>query len=493
MKRKLTALLLLLAVMLPLSACGGGAETPAVTAAGNAGADVTVTEEETTAQPTANLPDTDWEGRDFYVLGRTSNREQFISFEIDAEAENGSPVNDAVYRRNRELEDRYNVTISQFLAENPTTDITKLVSAGDDVYDAALLVQNAVTTPAQSGILLDLYSLPYIDFSQPWWNQTLNDRISINGKLYFTTSDFMLMDKQRTSIFFFNRTMTEDYDLGDLFELARSGGWTVDQMVSRAKVVSKDVDGDGVFTDLDQYGLGMEKYNFLGMTVACGNSIVTKDGNDLPVLSMNTPHMLSTIDKLLAICSDKTQMYYVEDFNGKIDYDYWSLSNIMFCDGRLLFYIDFPQDLQKCSAECVDEYGVIPFPKFDEAQDGYYTISIQAMLITVPTSNAEPEFAAFMLEALSAASRYTTLPAYYELTCKTKYMYDEDSADMLDITFEGLVYDLGILYNWGSLVNILSNDIPVACANNFASLYAKAESKAQTELEKTVDAYLTLG
>jgi len=144
------------------------------------------------------------------------------------------------------------------------------------------------------------------------------------------------------------------------------------------------------------------------------------------------------------------------------------------------------------SAECEYEYGVVPFPKYDEAQETHHTLAAQALFLTVPITVSNPDFTGFMLEALSAYSSYTTLPAFYEVSCKTKYMYDADSAEMLDITFDGLVYDLGQLYDWGGLFSLLGVTIPGKLENNFASLYAAAESKALAEMEKTIEIFMEL-
>ncbi len=496
MKQKSIRLLcaVLLAASL-LTACGQTQEKPSAadagTSAGEAVGTTAVTEPEV-LKP--DLPDTDWGGEKLLVLGRINETyEQFTSYEIYAEAENGEVVNDAVYRRNRTLEDKYNVTIAQDLQTDPAGTLNKTISAGDDVYDVALLVQNTITSLAQSNRLIDLNSLKYVDFDKPWWNKALNDRVSINHKIFFTTSDFMLVDKKRTSVLFFSRAMTEDFGLGNLYDVVRDGKWTVDRMESMCKTVTRDVDGNGTYDQFDQYGLGVERYNFCVMVYGCGNTITTKDKNDIPVLGMNTPRILTSIDKLLTFCGDQTLTFYVEDYNGRYDGDFWNMSYEVFIDGRALFYADFPQDLKKLSANCPFDYGVVPFPKFDEAQEDYYTLTAQAMLITVPVTNADPDFAGFMLEALSAESRITSLPAYYETTCKTKYMYDEDSAEMLDLTFAGIIYDLGMLYNVGGLYDILVEKIPVGRQNNFASLYAAAESKAQSELDKIVAAYLEIG
>jgi len=256
--RSLLALLLALGMLIPLAACSSGDSGASGDTSDNGesaeSADTTVGETEP-VRLYPDLPDTDWEGAEFHVMGRTNEtRWQFVSFEIWVESENGETVNDAVYQRNRAIEEKYNAKVTQNLVDNPQTELTKVVTAGDDVYDATLLVQTTVTTAAQNGEVLDLYELEYIDFDKPWWSQEVNNRVSIHNKLYFTTSDFKLMDKQRTSILFFNRDMAVDFDLGNPFDYVRDGSWTIDMMTEHAKKVSADLDGDGDIDQHDRHG-----------------------------------------------------------------------------------------------------------------------------------------------------------------------------------------------------------------------------------------------
>ena len=51
----------------------------------------------------------------------------------------------------------------------------------------------------------------------------------------------------------------------------------------------------------------------------------------------------------------------------------------------------------------------------------------------MPTNASDPERTEIILEALSAESRYTVQPAYYDISLKGKYIRDEECADMLDI------------------------------------------------------------
>ena len=60
-----------------------------------------------------------------------------------------------------------------------------------------------------------------------------------------------------------------------------------------------------------------------------------------------------------------------EKWKGKVDFDYWSFSDKAFQQGRALFCMTFPHVLKSYSANCVDDYGILPFGKYDEDQEKY--------------------------------------------------------------------------------------------------------------------------
>lgn len=489
--KKLTACLLLTGLLLSTAACGNSASDGGTAKESAASGETAATSEETAAETklTPDLPDSDFEGADFTVLGREyTDYPQFSNFEIYAESETGDVVNDAVYRRNRDIEEKYNVKIGQVLDNKPQELLNKSVTSGDDLYDLAYIELMYVGTVATNGCFYDMTGTEYIDFTKPWWNPEVNDSLSVGGRLFFTTSDFSLRDKNRVYITAYNMEMIDNFGLGDPVAVVRDGKWTIELMNTYVKAVAADLDGDGTMTDADRYGLTMDSYNaFQTFLTGCDNSIVTKDGDDGITLTVDNEHMISSIDKVIALTCDTNTALFCNDFNGKVSYDFWGVSSRVFYAGNALFTVAFPHALQKYSANCDFEYGVLPAPKYDEAQEKYCAFPdvVGSMVFGIPITVPDTSFTGFMLEALSAASTDTTLSAYYEVSCKTKYTYNADSAEMLDLIFSNIVYDLGTIYSFGNINTMFTEDIPKAKVNNFASLYAKKESKALADIEKT--------
>jgi hypothetical protein len=438
-------------------------------------------------------------GREFRVLtyDNTTNP-QFSNFEVFSEGETGDVVNDAVFRRNSQIEEKYNVKIVQILNDDQTDIkvcnadyIRQSVLAQEDLYDLAFSTIMSYGTLASEGMLYDLNKVDYIDFSKSYWSEEANKVLSFDNKLFFTTSDYALRDKSRTYIIVFNRDMAKEYNLGDPIELVNNGTWTLDVMTEWSKKVSADLNGNGTVDDQDRYGIVMDSYNaFDTFMAACGNIILTKDSSDKFELTINNEHAVNSIDKILALVGNRDEAIFCNDWKGKVDYDHWDVADRVFYSGRGLFITTFPHSLKTISAECNFDYGIIPFPKYDEEQDKYYTMADKlGMLFCIPVSNPDPDFAGFMLEALSCVSEKTTLPAFYEISCKTKYTYDEDSAKMLDLIFSNIIFEPALTYNINYINNIYYN-LARDKVNNFVTQYAGIESAALTDIEKLSD---TLG
>ena len=162
-------------------------------------------------------------------------------------------------------------------------------------------------------------------------------------------------------------------------------------------------------------------------------------------------------------------------------------SYAVFWNGRALFYDGILSSVESASSRATFDYKALPLPKLDEEQSQYYTMMDNiGLLFCVPVNAPDPEFTGYMLEALSYVSDSTTLPTYYEKCCKIKSVYDEDSAEMIDITMSGQICDIGFLYDIGGLAGILNSQIPSGTKNNFVSLYAAREEKAK---QKIADIY----
>jgi len=460
-----------------------------------------VSEEETTADPseTLDLEMIDWEGRQFRILGRQGepNGQQFDNFEIAAEETNGDIINDAVYERNAYIMEKYNAEVVFLGSKTVSADITKYVSSAEDAFDLSYNVLRDLKSLATAGYFINMTDIPYVDYSKNWWYEDVNDELSIGGNLYYTTSALNLMDKNRMYIMLFNKDMAEEFSLGNMYEYVRDGQFTVEKVTEFSKVVAADLNGDGIMHDDDRYGWVMDSGNgFLVQLQAMGNNLVVKDSDDFPILNVNTEKMVTDIETAAKLCLNKETSLSCEWFKGKVDYNYWGVSGRVFNAGNALFstmFINYPNGLKNKSANCDFNYGILPFPKRDEAQEEYISVPDPAWgaLFSIPKTNTDVDFTGYMLELLSYTTDEMVMPAYYETSAKGRYTYDKESEEMLDLIFSNPHYDLGVVFDWGGIKTMFVN-MGVNGETGFASKYASIESAAVAAMEATVDLFLEI-
>ena len=142
--KKTVLAMLLRAMLFPLAGCGSA--EPAETVQNDTPAEETETME-TETEVACDLPDTDWDGRNFHVLGYDDGTyTQFTNFEICVEEANGEVVNDAIFNRNLGIDEQYNATVSQNLLTDIVGSLKSSVMAGDALYDCVFIDMRNIGT-----------------------------------------------------------------------------------------------------------------------------------------------------------------------------------------------------------------------------------------------------------------------------------------------------------------------------------------------------------
>lgn len=198
-----------------------------------------------------DLPDISFEGAAFTIMYPNWSTYQHY---LVAEGQTGEVMNDAIYKREITVEERFDVQIEWVKIEDQgLSNLKTSVQADSHEYDLAFThYSNSLDSFAADSYVVDWNIIPNINFEKPWWNKDSNETLSINGKIFFTVSDIMLLDPNAT---FFNKDMVKNYGLEDPYQIVRDGKWTYDKLYELGTKVAQDLNGDGKWTDQDQYGL----------------------------------------------------------------------------------------------------------------------------------------------------------------------------------------------------------------------------------------------
>ena len=136
-----------------------------------------------------------------------------------------------------------------------------------------------------------------------------------------------------------------------------------------------------------------------------------------------------------------------------------------------------------------DEFGVLPLPKYDEAQEHYYAPSfgseISTLLKTLPQERMEN--VVILLDALAYDTNKSIIPEYKEVLLKTKYARDNESEDMIDIVIDSVSFEFGLNAWQDTVANPLVKNIFVARNPSVASTLAKMQKSVDTQIEKLVE------
>lgn len=480
MYKKLTALLLCGLMLLSAVSCGsssdstGGAES---TAAGSESETVAETEPE--ERP--DFEKTDYEGATFQILYPGWGQYNNYFF---ADEQTGDQMNDAIYDRTIQTEEYLNVDITETTPgyiETISPAVKTSVLAGSDDYQLVLThCIQGLNDMMTSGYLYDWNKLPGINMEKSYWNRTMNDSLTVCGYNFFAVSSYMIADP---NAFLFNTRMITDYALENPYDLVRDGKWTIDKATEMAKNVSIDTDGSGTFDANDTYGITAEADWMLNsLMYGCGQFTVTTGADGRYTLDMNNEKMISVVNKCYnLLCGG--------DYAFTWKYGAADDEMVTIKSDRCLFTI-VPLNRSKDLRDSDVDFGILPYPKYDDAQESYITNDWSG-LMCLPTTIQNAEMIGNVCEELAYVSTKTTMPAYYTVLLTDKFARDEDSIEMLDIIFGNIVYDPGMNYaGFATGMTNLFYCIPQliqAKSSDFASFYAKYEKSAQTALDKITD------
>ena len=486
MKNKKMMYPLLLLCCALLASCGDTAASPAAGETEPASAEiVTETEEvtEKTLYRSAELLGTyDFGGAEYHILGREyAKLGDLPAMEFTVEGENGDLINDTVFKRNRIVEEQYNVSVTS--EQGAVSLAEKSVLAGDGAYDLIWAHINDMSSLATKGVLSDYYTLPVIDITQPWWNQLATQSLTVNGRCYLQMNYIPFTGVLLSHCLYFNKTIAAEYDLENCYDLVKNNGWTFDKFSALAKTVSRDVDGNGVFDDKDFYGV-LASHGTSGAAFSIAMDVkavkIHEDGTFDLILSSDRNQ--SILAKIVDLMSDPSA-YLITDYAKEND-----LAR-MFAADQALFYSGFLTDSYQFFRAMESDFGLLPFPKYDESQPSYITtITGGTGLLGIPRVVADEEKTGVITEALAMESYNYVYPAIYDTVFEDKVLRDEDSMEMFDILMNGMEIDFGRTFKYGQYTDLFC-DLVAKKSSDLMSAAAKQEKGAVKAYQKVIDTY----
>ena len=214
--------------------------------------------------------------------------------------------------------------------------------------------------------------------------------------------------------------------------------------------------------------------------------MTSRDENGNVIFDVDQGKYVSILEKMIDF--KKTDDTYFEYFADQPE-DANTIDKI-FREGRSLFYHAQLNRAQKFRGMETD-FGIVPYPKWNEQQDGYYTHAQDGYSVgVVPIDAPNLELCGAVIDVLSALSSEMVIPAYYDMALRDKYARDDESGEMLDIIREGFTVNFGYFYgqslNGCSMIfrNLIDQD-----NSNFVSYYAVNAKGYERMLKKLLASY----
>jgi len=435
----------------------------------------------------------------------TDKTNDFLACEVAPLELNTEPVNDAAYNRATLIAQEYGIDIEQVHAENQSKVIEtarEMITTNTDEYQIYCAAVYYLAILSVEDMFVDLANITqndYIDLTQPYWDQSIVNDLSLLGSTYFATGDALVTDDEATWAIFYNKDIADDnhlaeaYDATTLYQIVSRGDWTLDMMHEMAQTATNIVGGTMEFsTDTDDtWGLAAQCYDSYAFTVGAGQTI-TRIENDIPVITIGEESNINAYDKVFNILTDK-QCTGIAEIDGRAagSSDVYGDQITLFSNGHALF---MPYRVAAASMQQMREadirYGILPMPKLTDAQEKYSsTITVYwCSALAIPTSNVEKfDATCYAMEALAYYGQETLTPEYYDRTLKFKRFPDDDeAADVLDLIFDNKSYDIGAVFNFGSMLSFYT-DILLSGSNSHASTLEAKRGAYQSAIDSFVD------
>jgi hypothetical protein len=444
------------------------------------------------------LPPQNFNGKEFVILVNPDPAFRHF-YDICVEEMNGELINDAVYKRNLEVEERFNVKIVDRQTNNLLNDVRTSVAGGAVDYSATWAIIRDYGSLSQQNMFLDLNNVPNIDLEKIYWDQNVVRDFTISNKLYGIMGDISTSVSVFTHLLAFNKTIAQDHSINvaDIYKSVHDGTWTLDKLYVISKDVYRDLDGDGTRNYADMYGFGVSPAIVNAAFSASGEKLVTRDESGELILTELTSRIEAVYSKILDIIYDQDATiatWNIGDIGGVmrssayeyVYYDKFINNTVLFTDIDVGIVMDYRHLMDS-------DFGVVPLPKFEETQPNYsvYAYPFYPML-TIPSSyagdNEALNFAGTVMEGLASASYRILTPAFYDTAFSTKFTRDEESIEMLDIVLRSRIYDWMNIYNFGGIDGQIWSQVERGNLN-IASLFERFRDRAENDIDKLMEAY----
>ena len=426
----------------------------------------------------------DFDGKVFTIAVPFGKGDGWDNYDIAPDDENSpDPLDQAILKRNKTIEELYNCKIVQKSSANPIGELESDFATGENTID--MVADRYALTAFSDGNFYNVNNLN-LDLTKEWFDQGFVRDMTIDGRLYALCGEFSIESLDATWAMFVNLDILENSERikdVNIFDLVRNYEWTLDKMLELCRYAKVNGGSDKMTLDdpEDVFGLISSSDQVIGLYIGGGNVFVSKtddeNGNSSFSSGFNCQASVDTTDLIYEIVFDPSVSIPT------------SIKDVgpAFTNGRSLFVsgvMSQAKDLAKAGVR----FSVIPEPMLNPEQEAYYHyVDNHASYYAVPKTCADIDVISDFIELFAYHSRFISYREYLNLYKDTYSFAGEDSYDMFDIIVHSRRYDAGYELQCGGFAqtyayNVLAgpNTIPEPIYPKFDRILQEA-AKAYKE------------
>lgn len=359
---------------------------------------------------------------------------------------NGDTINDALIARADALSERLGVDFN-FVEQPGDSNSTRMAAYverveadrdGTKEYDIVACYSRVAPTLALRGLNAKLNELEYLDFSKPWWPDSLVSQVTVGNNLYFCSGDISTNLLWMMEATFYNMDLIKSYtDVEDPMQLVKKNEWTFDKFFEICE-------GKHESGATEMYGCVLYNTNIDAYQTAAG--IFSVDNND-GTLSLGKEYgsvkISDFIDRMISFIQSDDVSYK----NSTSIRDLFFNKQALFTTDRV--FIIYGKD-SSASAKNIDfDYGIVPNPKLTKNQNFYTNVGHPFTMYCIPSyiSEDKQNESAATLECLASESHRNVTTPLFDVVMKARYTTDPMAREMFDIIRSSIVFEAGRIFN----------------------------------------------
>ncbi len=457
MKKLLILVLALLMTVGLLSGCTGtgeGSENEGTVSAG----------ENTEPDYFSRVPIVDLQKEDFTIL---INGHSWAIVDMCAEEFNSDIINDAIYARMIQCNERLNVNIKQEIQfeKNLKSIAEPSILSGDCPYKILITSPKIAISMYNDSTAADQNTITTIDFTNPWWENTIINDINVAGKKYITYNESNLVVYCSSYLYAFNQKMVEDNKLDNPYDMVKNNTWTWENVYKMMADISTDVNGDGISTPAAGEIVGMTSHvnHCVNLILSSGATFCQKDGNGNPTFGSSVDERYSEAyrqfverfvdNSYTAVASTIPDDFagYTPDASGFTNFSY-------FKEGKALFMTTTTYEVSLLrSSEVV--YGIVVPPKMDSNQQNYITpvySGTDGFIIPNGFSKETYDNIGIVMETLGVYSYKNLVDIHIGTVLHYRVALDPTAIEMINLAYDSKRIDIALANNFGSCTDIIT-------------------------------------